>query len=116
MSVETQGRRRPGRPARLSRDQVLSAALEIADADGIEAVTMQRIATALGVKCDHCHVQGNFASDEKSPKRTARQMIEMTRALNSQYFPKHEPKEGESILGRVTCVTCHRGQQKPGPE
>ena len=77
---------------------------------------MQRIATALGVKCDHCHVQGNFASDEKSPKRTARRMIEMTRALNTQYFPKHEPKEGESILGRVTCVTCHRGQQKPGPE
>ena len=77
---------------------------------------MQRIATALGVKCDHCHVQGNFASDEKSPKRTARRMIEMTRALNTQYFPKHEAKEGESILGRVTCVTCHRGQQKPGPE
>ena len=27
---------------------------------------MQRISAALGVKCDHCHVQGNFASDEKS--------------------------------------------------
>src|SRR5215203_4400827 len=51
---------------------------------------MQRIAAALGVKCDHCHVQGNFASDEKSPKRTARRMIEMTRGLNAQFFPKHE--------------------------
>ena len=50
MGVETRGRRRPGRPARLSRDQVLRAALEIADADGIEAVTMQRIAAAVGAE------------------------------------------------------------------
>src|SRR5262245_20791067 len=50
MGVETRGRRRPGRPARLSRDQVLRAALEIADADGIEAVTMGRIAKAVGAE------------------------------------------------------------------
>lgn len=74
---------------------------------------MQRIATALGVKCDHCHVQGNFASDEKSPKRMARRMLEMTRALNTQYFPKHEVKEGESILGRISCVSCHQGERVP---
>jgi photosynthetic reaction center cytochrome c subunit len=74
---------------------------------------MQRIADALGVKCDHCHVQGNFASDEKSPKRTARRMLEMTRGLNTQYFPKHPAKEGESILGRVTCATCHQGGTLP---
>lgn len=74
---------------------------------------MQRIADALGVKCDHCHVQGNFASDEKSPKRTARRMLEMTRGLNVQYFPKHEVKEGESMLGRVTCATCHQGGTSP---
>jgi photosynthetic reaction center cytochrome c subunit len=74
---------------------------------------MQRIATALGVKCDHCHVQGNAASDEKLPKRTARRMLEMTKGLNSQYFPKHEVKEGESVLGRVTCMTCHQGATTP---
>src|SRR5262245_26029452 len=50
MGVETRGRRRPGRPARLSRDQVLRAALEIADADGIEAVTRERIAQAVGAR------------------------------------------------------------------
>src|SRR5262245_47111027 len=50
MSIETRERRRPGRPARLSRDQVLRAALEIADADGIEAVTMGRIAAAVGAE------------------------------------------------------------------
>ena len=74
---------------------------------------MQRIATALGVKCDYCHVQGNFPSDEKLPKRTARRMIEMTKALNAQYFAKHEVKEGESVLGRVTCFTCHEGATAP---
>jgi hypothetical protein len=74
---------------------------------------MNRISAALGVKCDHCHVQGNFPSDERTEKRTARRMIEMVKALNAEYFPKHQAKEGESTLGRVTCFTCHQG--KPGP-
>ena len=50
MATNATGRRRAGRPARLSRDQVLNAALEIADADGIEAVTMQRVAHAIGAE------------------------------------------------------------------
>lgn len=74
---------------------------------------MQRISAALGVKCDHCHVQGNFASDEKPAKRAARRMIEMTRALNTQHFPKYQVKDGESVLGRVTCFTCHQGAAEP---
>jgi len=74
---------------------------------------MQRMAAALGVKCDYCHVQGNPASDEKSAKRVARRMLEMTRAINAQNFPKHEVKPGESVLGRVTCFTCHRGEEEP---
>ena len=45
---------------------------------------MRRIADALGVKCEHCHVQGNFASDEKSPKRAGRRMLELTLALNAR--------------------------------
>ena len=36
--------RRPGRPARLSREGVLRAALAVADDGGLEALTMQRIA------------------------------------------------------------------------
>ena len=71
------------------------------------------MATALGVKCDHCHVQGNFPSDERLAKRTARRMIAMTKALNAEYFAKHEVKEGESVLGRVTCMTCHQGSTTP---
>lgn len=74
---------------------------------------MQRISAALGVKCDHCHVQGNFASDEKSPKRGARRMLEMTQALNARHFPGYQAVDGESVLGRVTCYTCHRGETRP---
>lgn len=71
---------------------------------------MAKIAAGLGVECGHCHVQGNFPSDERMQKRTARRMLEMVKAINTQFFPKHEVKEGESILGRVTCFTCHQGK------
>lgn len=74
---------------------------------------MRRMSEALGVKCDHCHVQGNFASDEKRPKQTGRRMLELTLALNAQSFATHVPAEGESRLGRVTCYTCHRGAAVP---
>lgn len=47
MTIETRSRRGPGRPARLSREQVLRAALSIADANGLDAVTMGRVARAV---------------------------------------------------------------------
>ena len=74
---------------------------------------MNLIVQALGVSCNTCHVRGNFASEEKPIKLKARQMLEMTRALNKQYFPDHQPKDGESVLGKVTCYTCHKGDQTP---
>lgn len=74
---------------------------------------MNLIVQGLGVTCNTCHVRGNFASEEKSIKQKARQMLEMTKALNKQYFPDYKPKEGESVLGRVTCFTCHKGEQTP---
>jgi len=74
---------------------------------------MRRMAAAVGVDCDHCHVQGNYASDEKRPKRMALWMIELTRDLNGKQFAKYEVKEGESVLGRVTCYTCHQGSLEP---
>jgi AcrR family transcriptional regulator len=50
MAVTTPERRRPGRPARLSRELVLQASLAIADADGLAALTMQRVGRALGAE------------------------------------------------------------------
>ncbi len=74
---------------------------------------MRRMSEALGVKCEHCHVQGNFASDEKRAKHTGRRMLQLTLALNAEFFPAHEPAAGESKLGRVTCYTCHNGSATP---
>jgi cytochrome c553 len=75
---------------------------------------MQHFVQALGISCGGCHMpKGNFASDENPRKVRARQMVEMTKALNAQYFGGHTPAEGESVLGRVTCYTCHQGELKP---
>ena len=75
---------------------------------------MQHFVQALGVSCGGCHMpKGNFASDENPRKVKARQMIEMTKMLNKQFFATHTPAEGESVLGRVTCYTCHQGELKP---
>jgi hypothetical protein len=74
---------------------------------------MNLIVQGLGVTCNTCHARGNFASEEKPIKQKAREMMEMVKALNKQYFPDHKPKEGESVLGRVTCYTCHKGESIP---
>ncbi len=74
---------------------------------------MNHMVQALGVTCGACHVRGNFASDDNPKKITARRMLEMTKAINQQFFPNHKPKSGESVLGRVTCYTCHQGESTP---
>jgi hypothetical protein len=75
---------------------------------------MQLMTTALGVGCGYCHARGNFASENNAHKATARKMLEMTRAINQQFFPDYKPSSGEeSRLGRVTCFTCHQGNEKP---
>ena len=58
----------------------------------------------LGVNCVHCHVAGDFVSDAKPTKQTARKMWNMVVAINQDSF-------GGS--GPVTCWTCHRGSLKP---
>jgi len=65
---------------------------------------MQGFRVALGVRCDFCHVQGDFASDEKPTKQIARKMLLMTHEINGN-FP-----DGKM---HVTCYTCHRGSEEP---
>lgn len=73
----------------------------------------------LGVRCNHCHVgpdnlQGmDFATDEKEHKRAARSMLEMAIAINGRYIGNWEEAGEEGERQRVTCFTCHRGQQEP---
>lgn len=76
---------------------------------------MQQFVQALGISCGGCHVgRGNFASDENPRKARARQMIEMTKEINARYFPDHvRTSEEDSVLGRVTCFTCHQGELQP---
>jgi len=75
---------------------------------------MQLMTTALGVGCGYCHARGNFASENNAHKATARKMLEMTRAINQQFFPDYKASsDDESRLGKVTCFTCHQGNEKP---
>ncbi|HYU80792.1 MAG TPA: c-type cytochrome [Vicinamibacterales bacterium] len=74
---------------------------------------MQMMVQALGVSCGFCHVRNNFASDTNEHKVTARRMLAMTRLINQQFFPDYVPPEGESRLGKVNCMTCHQGNEKP---
>lgn len=65
---------------------------------------MQAFKTALGVKCEYCHVEGDFASDQNPHKEIARKMIVLARDINAK-FP-----DGKR---HVTCYTCHRGATEP---
>ncbi len=78
---------------------------------------MRMHASALGVRCNHCHVGENaatlegfdFASDEKETKRIARLMMKMVKDINSS----HLGGIGRLEHLEVKCVTCHRGLTKP---
>jgi hypothetical protein len=74
---------------------------------------MQRMTQALGASCGTCHARGNFAAETNPRKATARRMLEMTRAINQQFFADYKPEEGQSRLGRITCFTCHQGELHP---
>jgi photosynthetic reaction center cytochrome c subunit len=70
-------------------------------------------ARALGVKCSYCHVEEDFSSDEKRPKRAAREMAAMHRMINQELakmqYISIPPTENRSI----NCSTCHRGTVNP---
>jgi hypothetical protein len=65
---------------------------------------MQFIAASLGVECEFCHVHEKMDSDDKKPKKIARQMITMMLDIDKTNF------EGRL---EVTCYTCHRGAAMP---
>jgi hypothetical protein len=65
---------------------------------------MQFISASLGVDCEYCHDHQAMDSDDKKPKKTARQMITMMLDIDKNNFD-----------GRleVTCYSCHRGAAMP---
>lgn len=65
---------------------------------------MRYMAWSVGKDCEFCHVRGHFDSDDKKEKQTARKMIDMVAAIDSNHFEGHP---------EVRCFTCH--QQHPHP-
>jgi hypothetical protein len=65
---------------------------------------MNMFTKSLGVQCSYCHVPGQFPSDDKPAKLTARNMLKMVHQINDENFPEHR---------QVSCWTCHRGSTKP---
>src|SRR6185312_6530781 len=66
--------------------------------------TMHYFSASLGAKCEKCHVEGHFDSDDKKEKKAARHMIKMVASIDEQNFKGHP---------EVQCYTCHRGAEKP---
>jgi hypothetical protein len=62
---------------------------------------MKQLTRGLGVKCNHCHVKGDNASDKNDAKLASRKMLEMTRQLDRKYMG------GKGLL---TCFSCHKGK------
>jgi hypothetical protein len=78
---------------------------------------MRAFALNLGTRCEHCHVgEGNdlskfdFASDAKPEKGTARKMLTMVTAINTELLKGVGDPAKPPV---VTCYTCHRGALKP---
>jgi hypothetical protein len=96
--------------------QVLNKDISIEALDKI----MHQYNEALGVKCNYCHaavpndltkLQLDYASDAKSAKKIARDMMRMTTQINQQFFNAKD-KDG-NISESVSCITCHNGQEYP---
>src|ERR1044072_3507652 len=64
---------------------------------------MQFFARSLGVRCDHCHIQGQFDKDEKPAKQTARTMYKMVRFAT------------DKGAKNASCYMCHAGHVIPEP-
>lgn len=64
---------------------------------------MRFMNASLKVDCTFCHTEDR-SSDEKGPKRAAREMIAMQREINEKNFGGRN---------QVTCATCHAGHTHP---
>lgn len=64
---------------------------------------MEFMSASLKVDCEFCHT-ADRASDEKNPKKSAREMIAMQREINKSNFGGRN---------QITCATCHAGHIRP---
>ena len=108
----------PGKwpPDSLVNVQVFPKTTPVMDVVG----AMRNFAGGLGVRCQYCHVgeegmpleRFDFPSDDKPTKLVARQMMRMVQEINRRL----DTIPGRTLPGlEVSCVTCHRGVNKPTP-
>lgn len=62
---------------------------------------MRQFTLSLGVECEYCHNEDDYASDEKKEKNISRDMMRVVVMLNGTHF--------KNAKTEVTCYTCHRG-------
>jgi len=67
---------------------------------------------SLGVRCQHCHVLGHWADEDKNTKQIARDMMAMSARINDELLPAI--KNIKSEKPGVNCGTCHHGIARPG--
>jgi hypothetical protein len=70
-------------------------------------------ARALGVTCSHCHMTENFASDDRRPKRAARDMARMHWQINQELRAMENLATPPTQDRSINCATCHRGMINP---
>ena len=81
---------------------------------------MRSFTQALGVRCQFCHSftgsdpnaleNFDFAGDAVSQKATARKMMALLQAINSDLL-KGVGEPASAGTSKVTCYTCHRGER-----
>lgn len=84
-----------------------------------QVVAIMRVFNAaLAVNCDHCHAwvkpgdpTNDMASDAKTPKLVAREMMRMTTDTNARLAASI--KKPADQIAKVECATCHRGAAIP---
>jgi len=67
---------------------------------------------SLGVSCQHCHVLGHWADEDKNTKQIASDMMAMADRINNELLPAI--KNIKSEHPGVNCGTCHHGIARPG--
>src|SRR5512142_1292364 len=72
---------------------------------------MQEIVQALGVQCEYCHSAPRGSGQPEPKKDIARQMIAMTRDLNTRVQTATGKSATEAV--QVRCITCHHGVPIP---
>ena len=65
---------------------------------------MEYIVVATGIQCGNCHDIKQFDNDDKRDKKSARNMMKLTFALDDTLFNGRR---------QMTCYTCHRGSNSP---